>query len=232
MELLTLVTNRKQAKQIHQGLTATSKMPCKSYNTPAIMCNTGSKLVNIKNSTCSGCYALKGNYLKYAKTIIPAGMRRYEAIKNNPKWVEAMAFDINYEYEKFGIAVFRWHDSGDLIDVEHLQKIAEICTLTPNVKHWLPTREYKIVNDYMKVNTNNKYRPKPKNLIIRLSALMLDAAPTENRYNLPTSTVSTKPSNEINYKTFKCPAPKQDNQCLDCRACWSSEVKNVAYAKH
>ena len=23
-------------------------------------------------------------------------MRRYEAIKNNPKWVEAMAFDINY----------------------------------------------------------------------------------------------------------------------------------------
>ena len=227
-----MITTRDQAKQIHQGLTQTSKLPCKSYNTPAIMCNTGSKLVKIKNSTCSGCYALKGRYKQYAKTIVPAGMRRYEAIKSNPQWVESMAFEINYEYEKFGIAVFRWHDSGDLIDVEHLQKISKVAELTPNVKHWLPTREYKIVNDYMKVNSNNKYRPKPKNLIIRLSAHMLDAAPTENRYNLPTSTVSTKPSNEINYETFKCPAPKQDNQCLDCRACWNPGVKNVVYTKH
>lgn len=220
------ITNRKQAKDIHHGLTATSKMPCKSYNTPAIMCGVGSKLVKVKGSTCSGCYALKGNYAKYAKTIIPAGMRRYEAIKSNSQWVEAMAFDINYEYDKLGIDVFRWHDSGDLIDVAHLEKIAKVAELTPNVKHWLPTREYKIVNDYMAANT------KPKNLVIRLSAHMVDAAPTKNKYNLPTSTVSTKPLNAINYKTSICPAPKQDNQCLDCRACWNSEVKNVAYAKH
>jgi hypothetical protein len=29
-----------------------------------------------------------------------------------------------------------------------------------------------------------------------------------------------------------CPAPDQDNECKDCRACWDPSVKNVAYGKH
>jgi len=29
-----------------------------------------------------------------------------------------------------------------------------------------------------------------------------------------------------------CPAPKQDNACGDCRACWDPLVKNIAYGEH
>ncbi len=29
-----------------------------------------------------------------------------------------------------------------------------------------------------------------------------------------------------------CPAAKQDNKCLSCRACWDKSVPNVAYGKH
>jgi hypothetical protein len=37
--------------------------------------------------------------------------------------------------------VFRWHDSGDVQDLKHLAKIFKVARLTPNIKHWLPTRE-------------------------------------------------------------------------------------------
>ena len=41
-----------------------------------------------------------------------------------------------------------------------------------------------------------------------------------------TSTVTTDPNKAT------CPAPKQDNECKDCRACWDKKVKNVAYLAH
>ena len=53
---------KKEAKEITGGLSAPSKMPGPSFNLPAAACITGSKLVAVKGSTCSGCYALKGRY--------------------------------------------------------------------------------------------------------------------------------------------------------------------------
>ena len=29
-----------------------------------------------------------------------------------------------------------------------------------------------------------------------------------------------------------CRAPDQGGKCLDCRACWDKDVKNVSYGKH
>ena len=63
-------------------------------------------------------------------------IKRLEAIKH-PQWVNAMAVQINSKKTKY----FRWHDSGDIQDVEHLLKIFEVCKLSPDVKHWMPTRE-------------------------------------------------------------------------------------------
>ena len=53
---------KKEAAQITGGLSAPNKMPGPSINLPAVACITGAKLVNVKGSTCSGCYALKGRY--------------------------------------------------------------------------------------------------------------------------------------------------------------------------
>ena len=57
------------------------------------------------------------------------------AIKN-PYWVDAMTTLINSKKSD----VFRWHDSGDVQDPEHLLKIFEVCENTPDKKHWMPTR--------------------------------------------------------------------------------------------
>ena len=209
----------KKANEITGGLSNPSKMPCKGYNLPANECKVGSKLRKVSNSVCNGCYALKGNYIRFAKTIFPKMYRALDSIKN-PQWIDAMSQLINNQSSSNNDSkYFRWHDSGDIQSIDHLRKIALICENTPTVKHWLPTREYKIVKDYLK-----KYGSFPKNLIVRLSAHMVnDKAPNINGLN--TSTVGYD-------NGFNCIASKQNNQCLDCRACWDNKVKNVNYKLH
>ena len=40
---------------------------------------------------------------------------------------------------------FRWHDSGDIQDVKHLEDIVEVTRQTPEIMHWLPTLETRIL---------------------------------------------------------------------------------------
>ena len=125
--------------------------------------------------------------------------------------VEAMASQISAKRNKF----FRWHDSGDVQDVEHLSKIFAVCRMTPDTAHWMPTREA-WVKKYLNLA--------PGNLVIRFSATMVDQDAPASWPN--TSTVVTKSA------AATCPAPSQGNACKDCRACWDKSIKNVAYAAH
>lgn len=217
--------DKKQAEKIAGTLSQPSKMPCFGYSIPATRCITGAKLHTIEGSTCHGCYAMRGNYR--FSNVKNALELRYRSL-SHPQWVDALTTLILATKNSF----FRWHDAGDLQSVEHLKRIVEVCKRTPQVKHWLPTREYKIVMDYLKSGETI-----PVNLTIRLSAHMVDkAAPP---YGLPTSTVHTsQPDNSLQVfnsiptKTHYCPAPKQENQCKDCRACWDSNVQNVSYHVH
>ena len=198
----------KELKEITGGLSKPSKMPGFSYNLPASKCITGSKLVNVKNSVCSGCYALKGRYR--FSNVKNAMQRRLDSI-DHPLWIQAMAASILDTKTEF----FRWHDSGDLQSLDHLKKIFEVCNLTPSIQHWLPTREASIIGCISPDQV-------PKNLIIRLSAHKVDGKAAT--FWPWTSTVVTSE------KT--CPAAEQGNKCLSCRACWNRDVKNVAYGKH
>ena len=193
-------------KIIGGSLSKPSKMPGWSIGLPAKECKTGSKLRKIEGSTCYDCYALKGCYV--FKVVQDAQYRRLAAIKD-PRWVEAMAHLINSKKPD----VFRWHDSGDVQDLDHLNKIYEVCRLTPGKRHWLPTREAWI---------QKHLASKPKNLIIRFSMPMVDQAPAGSFQHY--STVVKSGAN--------CPAPQQDNECRDCRNCWNSEIKNVSYGIH
>ena len=196
----------KEAIKITEGFTRTSKMPGLSYSLPAWECKTGSKLRKVKGSVCASCYALKGNYTRYP-AIKAAQYRRLEAMKH-PDWVTAMAAVI--KRQKW----FRWHDAGDVQDQQHLQKIYEICRLTPDTKHWLPTREAWI-KDHL--------ASKPDNLVIRFSPPMVNQRAPESWPN----------SSMVVDKGFHtCPAPAQGGQCLDCRQCWDPDIKVVSYGKH
>ena len=204
-----------EAKQIIVSLGRAGKMPCPTYNTPAKLCKTGSRLRKIKGSTCNGCYAMKGNYL--FPNVTQGLQKRFDAFRHK-RFVEAMSFMINRYSKKSGY--FRWFDSGDLDSVNMLKKIVMICQATPTIKHWLPTREVKVVSDYLKI-----YKKFPDNLLVRVSSPMIDGKPLKFDY---TSTVHHK-QKAIGHD---CPSRFQENKCMNCRACWSKEVKNVSYHKH
>jgi len=122
-----------------------------------------------------------------------------------------MAAQINAKRVKF----FRWHDSGDVQSLKHLFKIYEVARRSPDVAHWMPTREAWV----------KKYIDRaPANLVIRFSATMVDQAAPSSWPN--TSIVVTDAAQAT------CPAPKQDNACKDCRACWDPKIKNIAYLAH
>ena len=186
-----------EAKKITGSLTRTSKMPGLSYSLPAWECKTGSKLRKIKGSVCASCYALKGNYTRY-KAIKAAQYVRLDSLKNS-LWVAAMVAQINRQ------KYFRWHDAGDIQDLDHLNKIFEVCELTPQTNHWMPTREAWVKDHLDRA---------PKNLVIRFSPPMIGQENT----TWPNSSMVVE-------KDATCPAPSQGNSCGDCRACWDPKIK-------
>ena len=132
--------------------TKNSKMPGPSYAISARHCNVGGKLVNKEGSVCSKCYALrlqnfrpnvdKAWEVNYQKTL--------SVLKSGDsytwsRYIEAMAYQIYKGVERTGQPFMRWFDSGDLICLEHLSLIDEIAWKTPNVSHYLPTKESTIV---------------------------------------------------------------------------------------
>ena len=199
--------NTKKALQIIGGsLSKPSKMPGWAIGLPAKECKTGSKRQKGPGAVCFDCYAMKGCYV--FKVVQDAQYRRLAAIKH-PLWVGAMAHLINSKKAN----VFRWHDSGDVQDEEHLIKIFAVCKLTPKIRHWLPTREAWI----------KAFLPEcPENLVIRFSAPMVDQEAPASWPN----------SSEVVTAGATCPAASQDNECRDCRACWDSNIKTIKYGKH
>jgi len=193
-------------KIIGGSLSKPSKMPGWSIGLPAKECKTGGKLQAVPGSVCFDCYAMKGCYV--FKVVQDAQYRRLEALKD-PAWIAAMAHLINSKKPD----VFRWHDSGDVQDLDHLNNIYAVCRLTPSRRHWLPTREPWIRDHVSRA---------PDNLIIRFSMPMVDQEPAGGWPNL--STVVTAGA--------KCPAPHQGNQCKDCRQCWDKKIWNISYGEH
>lgn len=209
----------KQANGIIGGpMGRNSKMPCKAYSLPIANCAIGSTLTHNPGSVCHGCYAGKGFSTVFAKKVNPYRQRKLDALAH-PMWIPAMISLLARE------SYFRWHDSGDLQSVAHLRMIVTVCNATPNCKHWMPTKQYNHVRAFLDAGGTI-----PDNLVIRLSGYMRDGKPPQPNglVQLCTSTVDqhNAPIGEA------CKARNQDGQCLDCRACWDSRVKNVSYHRH
>lgn len=196
-------------------ISKTSKMPCGSFSLPAQECITGAKLAKVKGSVCHGCYALKGNY-RFSNVKKPR-YENLELINDLPAFEKAM---INHLTANEKSGYFRWHDSGDLQSVKHLESIVFIASVLPHIKFWLPTKEKAILNQYKR-----KGGIFPDNLIVRLSMPMVNMSPVNTDFL--TSTVHTE-----NAFGYECKAYENNGQCGTCRTCWNAEVKNVSYKKH
>jgi hypothetical protein len=229
-----------EAAAIAGTLGRPSKLPGFSYGIDATLCKTGSTMVGVPGSICAGCYALKDFYRSWRPAAL--GRERRQSSLEDPRWVDAMVRQIAHhcvgEHRWF-----RWHDSGDLQSADHLERIAAVCDRTPDVRHWLPTREYAMVLEV------RRRRPLPGNLVVRLSALMVDSEPPRalpglvvplhartiprELWDLPTSTVHTAQNPVEGRKSIACRAIEvRHNTCGPCRACWDPRVGNVSYPQH
>ena len=209
----------KEAEAVVGGLSRPSKMPSFAWSISARRCQTGSKLVNVKGSVCEGCYALKNRYL--FNNIQSALEKRYNLWHDNRElWVDAMIYLMHNKQHIVNTGHFRFFDSGDIQGEDMLNDINTVAWASPTIRFWLPTKEYKLIKNYDK-----EVAP---NLTIRVSAPMIDKSFDGYTH---VSTVYQKDKIGIS-KGYVCPAPKQDNKCGSCRACWSSKVSEVSYIAH
>ena len=204
-----------EAVAICGSLSKPSKMPGHAYALPAKNCRIGSLLQQIQRTVCSRCYALRG---RYVFPVVREAMEKRLASLSHPRWVEAITTLIR----RSGDAYFRWHDSGDIQSLEHLENIIAVARNLPKVKFWLPTREYQTVQAHRRMRGRI-----PQNLCIRYSAHIVDGSPPFH-YGLPVSTVSSDPGHAPD-GAHHCPAKKQGNTCGSCRACWNPHVQIVNF---
>lgn len=215
----------KAAREFAQISNGNTKMPGTTFSQSARACHIGQKLAKIEGSVCKSCYALKIQNLRpnVNKSWESNTEKARHWIATNPQqWVDACVFQITRAALKSSVYNHRWFDSGDLDSVDQLAAIARVAELTPEIAHWLPTREAGIVKQWLAQGGIC-----PKNLVIRISSTMVGDKPISGYSN--TSTVHIKGKEHHGHA---CPAPSQGNNCGDCRACWNPAVANISYIKH
>lgn len=195
-------------------LSETSKLGCKSWSLQALETCPGSiapdgGLVEV----CQGCYATGGNYR------FPNVKRVREV--NRQEWQsDAWVLDMTKALQDSRF--FRWFDSGDMYAPDLAEKIYQVCKDTPWCQHWIPTRMYKFAK-FKEVLDRLNALP---NVVVRFSGDNIGEAPKFGQF------VSMVVAPETMADAHMCPAYSQGGKCLDCRACWSKDVHNVAYLAH
>jgi hypothetical protein len=203
------------------GIGLPSKMPGYAYGLSAERCITGSKLREIPGSICHGCYAMGANY-QYP-SVKGAHEARFESLSDLEAWTDSMSNILAYlgtllpKAERY----WRWHDSGDLQGIEHLDAIVQVAIRNPEWRFWIPTKEYAMVRKYKERGAF------PGNLAVRVSAPMLNKACPGALQNL-TGLYSTVGHDEEE----RCPAYDQAGFCGTCRKCWDVEEACTDYPKH
>ena len=203
------------------GLSKPSKMPGLSYGLPAAECKVGTLLRKKKGTVCSSCYAHKGMYS--FGNVQRAQYNRLEILMRDMEaWRLNMTALLVRKYARKksrADRVFRWHDSGDLQNANHLAAIVQIAKDLPDIQFWLPTKEYALIRDW--VLQNDAF---PFNLLVRVSSPSIGTT-IEPPIGALSSTVGYSGG-------FQCPASTQGNECGDCRACWDPRIGSVNYKPH
>jgi len=195
-------------------------MPWYSWSIDARLCKTGGKLHEVEGSVCEKCYALRNNY---NFPVVKNAQARRLAGSIHEDFVPAFILVLKTLFGRSkGENRFRWFDAGDLQDVKMLEKIRTIALATPEIVHYLPTKEPGIIAKALKKG------PFPPNLIVRISNPMVGQTFKAPPMGLSYSTVGVSSAQDSS--VFHCPVSQQGNKCLTCRACW--EHMNINYHIH
>ena len=200
------------------GLSAPQKMPAFAYGLPVTACGVGTALRAQAGTVCAACYAVRGRYR--FPTVKAAQARRLLAVRSSPTWVPDMIrlLSVAYALVPADAQVFRWHDSGDLQSLDHLTQLVAVCASTPELRHWLPTREVGVLRAFL--DTGGTF---PSNLVVRVSAMRPDEAAPTGPWHTSTVHANAPPLG------VPCAAWTGNHRCGSCRQCWDPTVPTVSY---
>ena len=224
-QITTLKSAIEIAGKVSKG---NSKMPGSTFAMDSFSCNVGSRLAEVKGSTCNGCYARR---IQNMRPSVNMGWSKNQIKTEQTLAIDPMLWEaaVLFQIKRMGFDEHRWLDSGDVPNVQFLASVCEVAKQTPDIAHWLPTREVEILLDFVKEYGVHYI---PDNLNIRVSSPMVDDKPLPAFTNMPRITTSTVHRKQTQPVGHVCPARTQNNECGPCRACWSDTVDNVSYPKH
>lgn len=103
---------------------------------------------------------------------------------------------------------FRWHVAGDILDMDYFERMIENAKNHPDFTIWTYTKNYSIVNEYVRTHGGSREAAIPSNFSIMFSEW--DGMEMDNPYNFPVFAVKLKDGNKNrtaeSFDTmFKCP---------------------------
>lgn len=145
------------------------------------------------------CYAFR---LLFRKTCREAWARNTALFTRDRDafFNQVDAFLTAYESGRGRVRAFRWHVAGEIVDVDHVARIAEIAGKHPEWIFWTYSKNYDAVDGYLKEHT------RPGNLVI-MRSVWLDV-PTPNPHGLPVFHTVEAPTG----RRWVCPG-----NCTVCR---------------
>lgn len=118
---------------------------------------------------------------------------------------------------------FRWHVSGDILDMDYFDRMCQIARKHPDWVFWTYTKNYHAVNAWIKAHGETK-ESIPANLSVMFS--VWNGMPCPNTYDMPTFTC-VMDGMESAPDAWKCPGNCQI--CLDSKhGCPFRESSEVA----
>ena len=170
--------------------------------------------------SCAGlCYAAK--LCRIYKTVRDSYNNNYELLKESrAAYFSQIATHIIAKKYSF----FRWHVSGDIIDIDYLDRMCKVARQCKTTKFLAFTKNYEDVNEYFITHR------KPRNLQIIFS-LPFDGSRVNNPYKMPTAAVILKGTE---------PAPNFKicgGNCTECACrgvgCWElKKGETIAFYQH
>lgn len=165
-------------------------------------------------AACSGCYATTGNY-RFSNVKAPRLHNRDDW--KRAEWVDDMVSML--ESQRY----FRWFDSGDMYALGLAEKILQVMTATPWVKHWLPTRMHK----FPKFQPVLAKMQALSNVMVRPSSDSVTGFFGPEHGSTIVASAEAAPAS-----AFVCKAYEHEGKCNGCRACYNKDVPLIAYIAH
>jgi len=175
---------------------------------------------NCEYGTAKVCYVLNNpneNYPSRKKLL----ERNWKLI-NSPAFVAVMTKQIRQQR----INDFRWFGSGDVFDLESLEKIMQVCKNLPRVRFWFPTSRDGFLIQFLQKNKI------PKNVTLRLSSPKIDHPIPDamKEYFAPFGVVFSETTSDP--AESNCSASVDGSNCGDCDHCWNPEHQITKYWIH